>query len=68
MTHAGATELFVDRVDAGFDDLVAYLARARLVHVTSFLDDRTPPRLPALLRAVRDTGTGTAISVDPGHV
>ena len=68
VTHAGANELFADRVDAGFDDLVAYLARARLVHVTSFLDDRTPPRLLALLRAVRDTGTGTAISVDPGHV
>jgi sugar/nucleoside kinase (ribokinase family) len=68
LTHAGANGAFADQLEAGFDGLVAYLARARLVHVTSFLDDRTPGRLLAVLTAVRAASPGTLICVDPGHV
>jgi len=68
LTHAGANAAFADHLDAGFDGLVSYLARARLVHVTSFLDDRTPGRLLAVLTAVRAASPGTLICVDPGHV
>jgi len=38
------------------------------VHVTSFLDPRTPQRLRAALEAVRQRSPATVISFDPGHV
>ncbi|BBC29217.1 hypothetical protein SGFS_005080 [Streptomyces graminofaciens] len=68
LTHAGANAAMADHIDAAFDDLVAYLATARVVHVTSFLDDRTPRRLLDVLQAVKQASPGTLISFDPGHV
>ena len=68
LTHAGANATFADHVDREFGALAAYLGRARLLHVTSFLDDRSPGRLFALLSAVKAANTGTLLSVDPGHV
>ncbi|MFJ1756159.1 PfkB family carbohydrate kinase [Kitasatospora sp. NPDC088134] len=68
LTHAGANTAMADHLEASFDRLVAYLATARVVHVTSFLDDRTPARLLALLRAVKRASPATCISLDPGHV
>jgi sugar/nucleoside kinase (ribokinase family) len=68
LTHAGANSLFADYLDDAFDEIVDYLASARVVHVTSFLDDRTAGRLAAVLRAVRSTNPATQVSFDPGHV
>ena len=68
LTHPGANAAFPDHLDRAFDDLVGYLGRARLLHVTSFLDDRSPGRLLALLTAVKAAHPGTRISLDPGHV
>ncbi|MFI5955720.1 carbohydrate kinase family protein [Cryptosporangium sp. NPDC051539] len=67
LTHAGANTLMAEHLRQSFEPIVSYLASARFVHVTSFLDPRTPPRLAELLRAVRARGTGTRISFDPGH-
>ena len=66
LTHPGANLAFPDHLDRAFDDLVAYLGEAKIVHVTSFLDARTPPKLVRLLTAVRERGT--LVSFDPGHV
>ncbi|MEV6551339.1 PfkB family carbohydrate kinase [Streptomyces sp. NPDC051597] len=68
LTHAGANTAMADHLERNFDDVVAYLAGARVVHVTSFLDERTPDRLLALLQAVKRTNPATLISFDPGHV
>ncbi|MFY1671984.1 PfkB family carbohydrate kinase [Plantactinospora sp. WMMB334] len=68
LTHSGANEFLADHLDRDFGRVVAYLASARVVHVTSFLDDRTPGRLLQVLRAVKETASGTAICFDPGHV
>ncbi|MCO8277063.1 carbohydrate kinase family protein [Actinoplanes sp. TRM 88003] len=68
LTHAGANTALADHLDAHFDEVVAYLGSARLIHVTSFLDERTPGRLLAVLRAVKATSPQTLISCDPGHV
>jgi sugar/nucleoside kinase (ribokinase family) len=68
LTHAGANTALADYLAARFDEVVAYLAGARLIHVTSFLDDRTPGRLLAVLRAVKTASPQTLISCDPGHV
>ncbi|MFF1477303.1 PfkB family carbohydrate kinase [Streptomyces sp. NPDC058301] len=68
LTHAGANAAMADYLERSFDDLVGYLASARVVHVTSFLDEHTPGVLLALLRAVKETSPSTRISFDPGHV
>jgi sugar/nucleoside kinase (ribokinase family) len=68
LTHAGANAAMADHIESAFDELVAYLATARVVHVTSFLDDRTPSRLLAVLEAVKQASPATLISFDPGHV
>lgn len=68
LTHAGANDQMANYIEQEFDNLVSYLASARIIHVTSFLDDRTPGALLALLREVKRTGRGNVISFDPGHV
>lgn len=68
LTHAGANEQIATYIEEEFDDLVAYLTSARIIHVTSFLDDRSASALLSLLRAVKQTGRGNLISFDPGHV
>jgi sugar/nucleoside kinase (ribokinase family) len=68
LTHAGANDRMADYIEQEFDDLVAYLADARIIHVTSFLDERSAGGLLSLLGAVKQAGRGNLISFDPGHV
>jgi sugar/nucleoside kinase (ribokinase family) len=68
LTHAGANELMADVIEDHFDELLAYLSRARIVHVTSFLDPATPAQLLRLLGRLRQVHPGVLISFDPGHV
>jgi sugar/nucleoside kinase (ribokinase family) len=68
LTHAGANEGMADYLREQFDTVVAYLASAKVVHVTSFLDEYTPACLLAVLKDVRRQNPQTLISFDPGHV
>lgn len=68
LTHAGANSGMADYIAEEFDALTEYLANAHIIHVTSFLDDRTPSALLSLLRAVKRADRGNLISFDPGHV
>ena len=68
LTHAGANSGMADYIEQEFDALTEYLANVHIIHVTSFLDDRTPAALLSLLRAVKQVGLGSLISFDPGHV
>ncbi|MFI7006831.1 PfkB family carbohydrate kinase [Streptomyces sp. NPDC050145] len=68
LTHAGANAAMADHIEASFEDLVAYLASARVIHVTSFLDERTPGRLLSVLEEVKRVNPNSLISFDPGHV
>lgn len=68
LTHVGANSGMAEYLDSAFDVIVAYLSSARLVHVTSFLDDHTAARLVSVLRAVRKASPETRICLDPGHV
>jgi sugar/nucleoside kinase (ribokinase family) len=67
-THVGANLRMAEMIRSRRDQLVEYLSRAKIIHVTSFLDDETPAELLSLLRAVRDAMPSIAISFDPGHV
>ncbi|HEX4220748.1 MAG TPA: carbohydrate kinase family protein, partial [Pseudonocardiaceae bacterium] len=68
LTHAGANEYMADYLDDEFEEIVRYLCDARVVHVTSFLDDRTAGRLLAVLSEVKRRSGETLICFDPGHV
>lgn len=67
-THAGANAGMADYLRDRRDELVAYLAGSRLIHVTSLLDDRGPAELLRLLELVREANPAVTISLDPGHV
>jgi sugar/nucleoside kinase (ribokinase family) len=68
LVHPGANEYMADYLAGDFTKVVDYLASAAVVHVTSFLDERTPDRLLAILRAVKAASPETRISFDPGYV
>jgi len=67
LTHAGANVLIGDVIDRRFDELLTYLRRARVVHVTSFFDPVRPPRLLKLLAALRGVHPDVTIVFDPGY-
>jgi sugar/nucleoside kinase (ribokinase family) len=67
LTRPGANLEMARFIREHFEDLAAYLASARYVHVTSFLDDETPVELLRVLRRARERGSRMRISVDPGH-
>lgn len=64
--NPGANLLMATYLREAFEEVVAYVARARVVHVTSFLDSSTPKALLALLEEVRRRSPRTAICLDPG--
>ncbi|GAB3847439.1 carbohydrate kinase family protein [Dactylosporangium cerinum] len=68
LVHPGANDRMAEHLESRFDEVVAYLSAARIVHVTSFLDARTPAVLADVLAAVRDRSPETVLSFDPGHV
>lgn len=68
LTNAGANDRMADYIEQEFDAIFTYLAGSRIIHVTSFLDDRTPGALLRLLRTVKRAGRGNLISFDPGHI
>ncbi|ASW57832.1 ribokinase [Plantactinospora sp. KBS50] len=68
LTHAGANDELAEHLDREFDAVVGYLATARVIHVTSFLDNRSPGRLLRVLAAVKRASPATAVCLDPGHV
>ncbi|MEW1550675.1 PfkB family carbohydrate kinase [Streptomyces tsukubensis] len=66
LTHPGANFAMADHLTAHADEIAGYLSGARLVHVTSFLDDRTPEVLAGVLGEAKRRGPGMRISFDPG--
>jgi sugar/nucleoside kinase (ribokinase family) len=67
LTHTGANAGLTGLVDRSHGELAAYLAGARIVHVTSFADEQAPQRLAGLLRDVKARNPAVLVSVDPGH-
>jgi sugar/nucleoside kinase (ribokinase family) len=49
------------------NDIINMLGRARLVHVTSMLDSKSPEILAAILREAKDQNPWLQVSFDPGH-
>ncbi len=47
--------------------IISALGRAKLVHVTSLFDDKSPEVLSAILREAKDQNPWLQLSFDPGH-
>jgi sugar/nucleoside kinase (ribokinase family) len=67
-THGGANLMMASFIREKRESLAQYLSRAKIIHLTSFLDDATPGELVSLLAIVRDINPNVIISFDPGHV
>ncbi|MER6721176.1 PfkB family carbohydrate kinase [Streptomyces halstedii] len=67
MTHPGANFAMADHLRERGDEIAAYLSSARLVHVTSFLDEVTPPLLLDVLGEAKRRNPALRISFDPGY-
>jgi sugar/nucleoside kinase (ribokinase family) len=67
LTRPGANLAMSRLIRERFADLAAYLAAARLVHVTSFLDPDTPPEMLRVLSRARELNRRLRISLDLSH-
>lgn len=68
LIHPGANARMAGYLSDAVEGVVDYLSSARVIHVTSFLDDDTPVALGAVLAAVKRCNPGVVVVVDPGHV
>jgi sugar/nucleoside kinase (ribokinase family) len=66
LTHPGANYEMHRYIKENFDELARYLASARLVHVTSFLDENTPRQVLRVLSRAKQVNPNLQISFDPG--
>jgi sugar/nucleoside kinase (ribokinase family) len=66
LTNPGANLEMYEYIRENFNSLAAYLASARYVHLTSFLDPRTPAVVLRLLRKAKEINPELQLSFDPG--
>lgn len=66
LTHPGANYEMHRYIKEHFDALAEYIATARYVHVTSFLDENTPRQVLRVLERAREINPDLRISFDPG--
>ncbi len=67
LTHPGANFAMAEHLRENGREIARYLAGARLVHVTSFLDARTPEHMLDLLTEARRLKPTLIMSLDPGY-
>lgn len=67
LTYPGANFEVVDHLRRNFTGIASYLASARYVHVTSFLDEETPGEVLRLLGTALGLNPRLRISFDPGY-
>jgi sugar/nucleoside kinase (ribokinase family) len=66
-TYPGANVELADHIDTNFDEIAEYFAGARYLHVTSFLDERTPVAAHRVIRRAKELNPALVVLCDPGH-
>lgn len=66
LTYPGANSEVAGHIKENFEPIATYLASARYVHVTSFLDNRSPGELLKILRKAKSLNPRLQLSFDPG--
>ncbi|MFD3704973.1 carbohydrate kinase family protein [Nocardia sp. NPDC058658] len=65
-TNPGANLRMAEHLRGNLQGIAEYIASARYVHVTSFLDGETPAMVAAVLERARTLNPNLRISIDPG--
>lgn len=67
LTHPGANYEMCRYIKENFVELAQYIASARYLHVTSFLDESTPRQVLLVLGRAKQINPDLRISFDPGY-
>jgi len=66
MIHPGCNSRMADHLLRNYEDMVTYITKSRILHVTSFIDERTPGILAAVIEEAKRRNPKIKISLDPG--
>jgi sugar/nucleoside kinase (ribokinase family) len=65
--HPGCNTRMADYLEANYQEILQYLTETRILHITSFIDDRTPIILARIIREAKRKNPAIKISCDPGY-
>ncbi len=63
----GCNSLMADHLRKNYNGILKYISQARVLHVTSFMDDSTPSILAGILEDAKNINPLLKISFDPGY-
>lgn len=66
LIHPGCNSRMADHLLSNHEEIVTYLSMARIIHVTSFVDERTPGILADVIEEAKRRNPEIKISLDPG--
>jgi sugar/nucleoside kinase (ribokinase family) len=67
LTCPGANFEMAQHLSSNYDAILGYLSRAKVLHVTSFFDSKTPSVLSTILRDAKRQNPLLKLSFDPGY-
>jgi sugar/nucleoside kinase (ribokinase family) len=65
--HPGCNTKMADYLEQNYQEILQYLTEARILHITSFIDDRTPIILARIILEAKRKNPAIKISFDPGY-
>jgi sugar/nucleoside kinase (ribokinase family) len=65
--HPGCNNKMADYLQMNYHDILQYLIKARMLHITPFTDDRTPVSLARIIQDAKQQAPSIKISCDPGY-
>lgn len=65
--YPGCNSTMGEYLESHYQELLSYLATARILHITAFNDERTPVVLERIVREVKKINPALTISFDPGQ-
>jgi len=66
LIHPGCNSLMADHILRNYEEIMTYITKARILHVTSFVDERTPGILADVIEEAKRRNPEIKISLDPG--
>jgi sugar/nucleoside kinase (ribokinase family) len=66
LTWGGANEGLEDHLSNRYEEILAYLSSARIVHITALASQKEPAVLAKLVTELKQRHPSVAVSVDPG--
>jgi sugar/nucleoside kinase (ribokinase family) len=65
--HPGCNNNMADYLQMNYHDILQYLIKARMLHITSFTDNRTTVSLAGIIQDAKQRAPAIKISCDPGY-